>query len=76
MKYRTKLLLTFVVIGMLANGIAAALLYQRSHDYLFEGCRAKLLSITATTATLLDGDPLKTIHARNDEDSSATRDRL
>src|SRR5262245_2696328 len=56
---------------MLANGVAATLLYQRSHDYFFEGYRAKLLSITATTAALLDGDLLKTIHDRKDEDSAA-----
>jgi adenylate cyclase len=70
-KYRTKLLLTFVGVALLTNSISLVVMYQLSRHYMYDGYRAKLLSITASTATLLDGDLLKTIQTRADEASPA-----
>jgi len=70
-KYRTKLLLVFLGVGLLTNLISLAVMYQLSRHYLYEGYRAKLLSITASVATMLDGDLLKTIQTRADEGTPA-----
>ena len=66
MRFTTKLLLTFGVIGLLTNGISITLLYRLSRYYLFEGYRDKMLSIAATTATMLDGELLKAIQKHAD----------
>lgn len=71
MKFKTKLLLTFGAIGLLTNGISLALMYQLSHHYLFQGYRDKMLSVTASVATLLDAELLKTIQTPEDENTPA-----
>ena len=71
MKFRTKLLITLVAVALLTNGISIAVMYKLLRHYLYDGYRAKLLSITASIATMLDGDALKTIHGHADEASPA-----
>jgi hypothetical protein len=71
MRYRTKLLLCFLVTAVLSKGLSMAILYGLSRHYLFEEYRAKVLSIAATIASLLDGDLHKTIQSRTDESSEA-----
>jgi adenylate cyclase len=70
-KYRTKLLFTFVTVALLTNFISLMVMYQLSRHYMYDGYRAKLLSITASVATMLDGDLLKTIQTRADEGTPA-----
>jgi adenylate cyclase len=66
LKFRTKLLLTFLVVGLVTNGISLGLLYYLARQSLYEFYRAKILSITATTAAMIDGESLKTIHTAAD----------
>ena len=46
-------------------------MYGLSSHYLYDGYRAKMLSITATAATMLDGDQLSQIQSRADEGTPA-----
>ncbi len=69
MSYRIKLLLVFIAVALITNGISLAVMYRLSSHYLFDGYRDKMLSITATTATMLDGDELSRIQSRADEDT-------
>ena len=54
MRYRTQLLIAFLAVVLLTNGVSLSVLGRLSRQHLFEGYRAKLLSITVTTATMLD----------------------
>lgn len=67
MTFRTKLLLVFLGVAVITNAISLTAMDRLSVHYLHDGYRAKMLSITATTATMLDGDLLKAIQTRNDE---------
>jgi adenylate cyclase len=67
--YRVKLLLVFIAVALITNGISLAVMYRLSSHYLYDGYRAKMLSITATAATMLDGDELARIQSRADEDT-------
>jgi methyl-accepting chemotaxis protein len=67
--YRVKLLLVFIAVALITNGISLAVMYRLSSHYLYDGYRAKMLSITATAATMLDGDELSRIQSRADEDT-------
>jgi adenylate cyclase len=70
-KFRTKLLLTFIVVGLLTNGISLGLLYYLARQSLYDFYRAKLLSITVSVASMLDGDSLKTIQTTADSNKPA-----
>jgi len=67
--YKTKLLIVFLGVAVITNAISLTVMDRLSVHYLYDGYRAKLLSITATTATMLDGDLLRTIQSRNDENT-------
>ena len=69
--YRTKLLLVFIAVALITNGISLSVMYELSSHYLYDGYRAKMLSITATAATMLDGDELRKIQSRTDEGTPA-----
>ena len=69
MSYKTKLLIVFLGVAVITNAISLTVMDRLSVHYLYDGYRAKLLSITATTATMLDGDLLRTIQSRNDENT-------
>ncbi|MES1260094.1 MAG: adenylate/guanylate cyclase domain-containing protein [Acidobacteriota bacterium] len=73
MRYRTKLLLVFLAVALVTNGISLIVLDRLALYYLYEGYRAKMLSITASTAVLLDGDLLSQVQSRTDENSPAYR---
>lgn len=46
-------------------------MYQMSHHYMFGGYRAKILSIAASVAVMLDGESLKDIPKHKDENTPA-----
>ncbi len=69
MNYRKKLLLAFVIFALVTNGISLGVMYQLSHYYMFGGYQAKLLSIAASAAAMLDGEALKDIQKHEDEDT-------
>ena len=71
MSYRVKLLVVFIAVALITNGISLGVMYWLSSHYLYEGYRAKMLSITASTAVMLDGDELKRIQSRTDEGTPA-----
>jgi adenylate cyclase len=71
--YRKKILLTFVIVALVTNVVSMAVMYRLSHHYLFAGYQAKILSISATVATMLDGDELKTIRTAADANTPAYR---
>jgi hypothetical protein len=71
LRYRTKLLLVFLAVALGTNGLSLFVMDRLALHYLYESYRAKLLSITASTAVLLDGDLLDEVHSRTDENSPA-----
>jgi len=71
LKFRTKLLITFLVVGLLTNGISLGLLYYLSRKSLYDFYRAKLLSITATTAATINVDNLKAVQSGAGADTPA-----
>lgn len=71
MTYKTKLLLVFLGVAVVTNAISLGVMDRLSVHYLYEGYRAKMLSITDTAGTLLNGDLLKNIQTRDDEKTPA-----
>ncbi len=71
MKFRTKLLLTFIVAGFVTNGISLGLLYYLARQSLYDFYRAKLLSITGSVAAMIDAESLKTIQTSADSSKPA-----
>lgn len=71
MKFRTKLLLTFLVVGLLTNGISLGVLYYLARQSLYDFYRAKLLTVTVSVATMIDGEKLKTVQTSADAQSPA-----
>jgi adenylate cyclase len=69
--YRTKLLLTFLIVAIVTNGISLTLMYRLSRTNLFEGYQDKIQAIAASTGAMLDGDLLKTIQGPADEELPA-----
>lgn len=74
MSYRKKLLLTFVVFAFVTNGISLGVMYQLSQHYMFRGYQAKLLSIAASVASMIDGEALKTIYKSDDQSTQTYLD--
>jgi adenylate cyclase len=70
-RYRTKLLLVFLAVALGTNGISLLVMDRLALHYLYHGYRAKLLSITATAAVMLDGDLLNQVQSQADESSPA-----
>jgi adenylate cyclase len=66
--YRKKLLGAFALV---TNGISLGVMYGLSHHYMFDGYRAKMLSIVCSVASMIDAEALKTIQTRADESTSA-----
>jgi adenylate cyclase len=69
MRFRNKLLLVFLGVTLITNGISLTVLDRLSLYYLREGYRAKLLSITETVATMLDGQLVRQAQSGRDESS-------
>jgi adenylate cyclase len=70
-KFRTKLLLTFLVVGLATNGISLGLLYSLAHQPLYDFYRAKMLSVAVSIATMIDAEKLKTVQASADAQTPA-----
>lgn len=73
-KFRTKLLLTFLVVGLLTNGISLGLLYHMARQSLYDFYRAKLLSVTVSVATMIDAEKLKSVQTSADAHTPAYAD--
>jgi len=71
LRYRTKLLIVFLAVALVTNGLSLLLMDRLALHYLYDGYRAKMLSITASTAVLLDGDLLSQVKTASDEGSPA-----
>jgi adenylate cyclase len=71
MRFRTKLLLTFLVIVLTINGLSLLYFYRSTRSLLLAELRDKVLSIATTIATAVDGDLHSTIRTRTDENSDA-----
>jgi len=72
-RYKTKLLIAFLSVALVTNGISLAVMDKLSLYYLHESYRAKLLSITESVAAMLDADLLRQVQSRDDENSPAFR---
>ncbi|SRR5581483_11093373 len=71
MKYRTKLYLALAGTAFISSLSGfCVLLYEFRHHALADE-QTKALTVAATTAALLNPEPLKEIYQRSDEDSSA-----
>lgn len=75
MTYGKKLLLTFLALALVTNSISMGVMYGLSHSYMFGGYQAKMRSVAASVATMLDGEKLKAVRGRGDE-STATYQEL
>ncbi len=71
MRYKTKLLIAFLGVALVTNGISLLVMDKLSLYYLHEGYRAKLLSITESVAAMLDADLLRQVQTRDDANSPA-----
>ncbi|HTC36563.1 MAG TPA: adenylate/guanylate cyclase domain-containing protein [Bryobacteraceae bacterium] len=71
MKFRTRLLLTFLAVGLLTNGISVGLLFYLARRSLYDFYRAKLLSVTVSVATMIDAEKLKTVQTSADAQTPA-----
>src|SRR5271155_1862881 len=71
MTYGKKLLLTFLALALVTNSISMGVMYGFSRAYMFAGYQAKMRSIAASVATMLDGEKLKGILGRADEKTPA-----
>lgn len=67
MKYRTKILLLFLSVTILTNGITTVLIYHAMERLVFHLIQSNVLSIAATASALLDGDLHHPIKTRADE---------
>jgi adenylate cyclase len=75
-KFRTRLLLTFLAVGLLTNGISVGLLFYLARRSLYDFYRAKLLSVTVSVATMIDAEKLKTVQTSQDPQTPAYSDLL
>lgn len=71
MKYRTKVLILLLAMSITTNGIALLFIYSKFKGILFEQVRSQVLSIAATTSSLINGDIHKDIKGPQDESSRA-----
>ncbi len=71
LSYGKKLLIGFLGLALVTNAISMGVMYWLSNRYLFGGYQAKIGSIAASVASMLDGEKLKTIRARADEATPA-----
>jgi adenylate cyclase len=56
MRFRTKLWLVFVAVALLTSGFCIGMLYQRFYGTLLHQYQARVLSIAASTASLIPPD--------------------
>jgi adenylate cyclase len=69
MRYRTKLYLSLLCISFITITFALSVVYTRSKAQFLKEYSSKVLSIAETTALFIDGDKLKAIQTKADENS-------
>ena len=67
MTFKRKQWIALAAFALATNAVSVASLYYLARQHFFDEYRAKLLSIAVTSASLLDGERLKTIRERSDE---------
>src|SRR5271166_2687134 len=63
-----------MALALVTNSISLGVMFGFSHEYMFRGYQAKMRSIAASVATMLDAEKLKTIRARADESTPVYRE--
>lgn len=79
MRYRTKLYLALIFIAVVSSSAGLGIMYVEARRFVWEELRSKAITVAATTAAFLDGDSIKLILSRSDENSPAyikIRDQL
>ncbi len=71
MKYRTKLYLSLAGTAVVSAFIGFGVLYVEFRNHTFRDEQTKVLTVAATTAALIDPEPIKLITKRSDESSPA-----
>src|ERR1700682_5928405 len=71
MRFRTKLLLTFLVIVLSINGLSLLYFYRSTRKLLVAELREKVLSISTVAASIIDANLHSTIKSKEDETSPA-----
>lgn len=71
MKYRTKLYLALAGTALISSLSGIGVLYYEFRNHALADEQTKALTVAATTAALLDPEPLRAIHQRSDENSPA-----
>ncbi|MFI5334086.1 MAG: hypothetical protein ACHQT8_02840, partial [Chlamydiales bacterium] len=69
MKYRTKLYVALVGTAVVSTVLGLGVAYAQVKAFLLDEMRSKVMSISAAAASTINGDLLKTIHTRSDENS-------
>lgn len=67
MRFRTKLLLTFLAIVLAINGLTLLYFYRSTRALQIAELREKILSVAASGAAVVDGDLHRTIKTPQDE---------
>src|SRR5205823_3814975 len=70
MRFRTKLLLTFLIIVVSINGLSLLYFYRSTRALQIAELREKVLSIATGAAAVIDGNLHSTIKTREDETSA------
>jgi adenylate cyclase len=70
MKYRSKLYLALAGIALISSLLGFTLLFYEFRHHAFTDMQTKVLTVAATTAALIDPEPLKQINKRSDEEST------
>jgi len=73
MSFRSKLLLLFIGLAALTNGLLLAVCYSQAERMLRQQIATTALSIAATAAALVDGDAHQQLQGRADEETPAYR---
>jgi adenylate cyclase len=71
MKYRSKLYLALAGTALISSLLGFLLLFYEFRHHAFTDMQTKVLTVAATTAALIDAEPLKSIHRRSDEEGAA-----
>lgn len=69
MKYRSKLYLALAGTALISSFVGFGVLLYVLRNHVLSDEQTKALTVAATTAALLNPDPLKTIHQQSDETS-------
>lgn len=74
MSFRFKLLISITLLVSLSCVCAGTILYYQAQESVFRQLQSKVLSVATSTAALVDGEKLKQIRTREDEESQEYQD--